>query len=63
MASRGFAQPKPLPSHLMGRTLALSLGDLPGQRMLQAKRAPWTVRRDVLCPEPKQEQIGHERDS
>jgi hypothetical protein len=61
MVSSYIAQLKPLPSHLVGRTLALSQGDLPGKRPLQAKRAPWTVCRDVLHPEVEQEQIGHDR--
>jgi hypothetical protein len=60
MTLRGFAYLKPLPSHLVGRTLALRLDDLPRKRPLQPKRAPRGVRRDVFGMQPEQEQIGHD---
>ena len=62
MAPCGFAQPTPLPSHMVGRTLALSLGD-PRAYARCRRNAPWRVCRDVQSPELQQEQIGCERDS
>jgi hypothetical protein len=63
MPSRSFAQLEPLPSHLMGRTLAPRLSHLPGQYVLEAKHAPRVVGRNILRPELEQEQIGHKRHS
>jgi hypothetical protein len=60
MPSRYFAQLKPLPGHLTGRTLALCLDHLPSKRPLQAKDAPRSVWRDVPGPQLQQEQIGHD---
>jgi hypothetical protein len=57
----GFAHLQPLPGHLAGRTLALRLDGFPRQCPLQAKCAPWTVRRDILGLQLEQEQIGHNR--
>ena len=56
-----FAQPKPLPGQLAGRTFVLRLDDLPSKRPLQVKRAPWAIRRNVLRMQLEQEQIGHDR--
>ncbi len=61
MSSRYFAQLKPLPGQLAGRTLTLSLEHLPGKRALQAKGAPWAVCWDILGLEFEQEQIRHDR--
>jgi hypothetical protein len=60
MTLRGFAYLKPLPSHLVGRTLALRLDDLPRTRPLPPKRAPRAVRRDVFGMQPEQAQRGHD---
>lgn len=40
-----FADLKPLPSHLVGRTLALGRDHLPGKRGLQAKAAELAAER------------------
>src|SRR5919197_6234938 len=61
MSSRGFAHLKPLASDLVGRTLALRVDDLPGNRPLQAKGTPGLVRRDIFGTQLEQEQIGHDR--
>jgi hypothetical protein len=60
MPSRYFAQLKPFPGHLTGRTLALCLNHLPGKRPLQAKGAPRPVCRDIFGPQLQQEPRGHD---
>jgi hypothetical protein len=60
MSSSCFAQLKPFPSYWSGRTLALGLDHLTGQRALQAKCAPRTGGRNILCPQLEQQQIGHD---
>jgi hypothetical protein len=60
MFLRGFAQLKPLPSQLMGRTLTMRLDDFPCQRALQVKHAPRAVCTDVLRSQLEQEQVGHD---
>jgi hypothetical protein len=60
MTLRGFAHLKPLPGHLMSRTLALCRDDLPSQGPLPPKRASRAVGRDVLGAQLEQEQIRHD---
>ena len=43
MSLRCFAQLKPLPSHLTGRTLRLRLDHLPGKGPSQVERTPQGV--------------------
>lgn len=62
MPSRWLEPLKPLAGESLGRTSTLLVDDLPGDCPLQGKCAPGLVRRDILCLEPQQQQLGHDRD-
>jgi hypothetical protein len=61
MTLRCFAHLKPLPGHLMGRTLAWCRADLPSQGPLPPKRAPRAGCRNVRRTQLEPEQRGHAR--